>query len=55
MNIILKNLDLDYMRSLIGYVPQEPVLFNESIKWNVEFGRKVDFVDVQRACEKNLC
>ena len=37
--INLKEFDLIYLRSLIGYVPQEPVLFNISIKENVIFGR----------------
>jgi ATP-binding cassette subfamily B (MDR/TAP) protein 1 len=35
----IKSLDLKYWRSLIGYVPQEPVLFNTSIKNNIIFGR----------------
>ena len=32
--------DLEYYRSLIGYVQQEPVLFNKSIKDNIIFGRE---------------
>jgi len=36
----LKNLDLSFYRSLIGYVPQEPVLFNQSIRENIIFGRE---------------
>ena len=32
--------DLKYLRSLIGYVQQEPVLFNSSIKTNIVFGRE---------------
>jgi len=36
----IKNLDLEYLRSLIGYVPQQPVLLNTSIKENIIFGRK---------------
>lgn len=35
----IKDLDLDYWRSLIGFVPQEPVLFNQSIEENIIFGR----------------
>lgn len=38
--IDIKNYDLPYLRSLIGYVQQEPVLFNKSIKENVIFGRQ---------------
>ena len=32
--------DLEYYRSLIGYVQQEPVLFNKSIRDNIIFGRE---------------
>ena len=35
----IKKYDLHYLRSLIGYVQQEPVLFNKSIKENLIFGR----------------
>lgn len=38
--IDIKNYDIQYLRSLIGYVQQEPVLFNKSIKENVIFGRE---------------
>jgi ABC-type multidrug transport system fused ATPase/permease subunit len=38
--IDIKEFDLVYLRSLIGYVPQEPVLFNVSIKENIIFGRE---------------
>ena len=37
--INIKNYDLPYLRSLIGYVQQEPVLFNKPIRDNVIFGR----------------
>jgi ABC-type multidrug transport system fused ATPase/permease subunit len=36
----IKNFDIRYLRSLIGYVQQEPVLFNKSIKDNIIFGRE---------------
>ena len=32
--------DLNYLRSLIGYVQQEPVLFNQPIRDNIIFGRQ---------------
>ena len=32
--------DIKYLRSLIGYVQQEPVLFNKSIRENLIFGRE---------------
>ena len=37
--INIKYYDLPYLRNMIGYVQQEPVLFNKSIKENVIFGR----------------
>ena len=36
----IKNYDLEFYRSLFGYVQQEPVLFNKSIKDNIIFGRE---------------
>lgn len=36
----IKELDVKYYRSLIGYVAQEPVLFNQSIRNNIIFGRE---------------
>ena len=36
----IKKYDLQYLRSLIGYVQQEPVLFNSPIRDNIIFGRK---------------
>lgn len=42
----IKNLDLDFLRSLIGYVPQQPVLLNTTIQDNIIFGRK-DISDEQ--------
>lgn len=34
----LKSLSLDNYRDIIGYVPQEPVLFSDTIEGNVRFG-----------------
>ena len=36
----IQNYDLEFYRSLIGYVQQEPVLFNKSIRDNIIFGRE---------------
>ena len=36
----VKDYDLKYLRSLIGYVQQEPVLFNSPIRNNIIFGRE---------------
>ena len=38
--ININKYDLNYLRDLIGYVQQEPVLFNFSIKDNLIFGRE---------------
>ena len=37
--IEIKKYDLPYLKNLIGYVQQEPVLFIKSIKENIIFGR----------------
>ena len=39
-DIDIKEYDVKYLRTLIGYVQQEPVLFNKSIKENLLFGRE---------------
>ena len=36
----ITNYDLEFYRSLFGYVQQEPVLFNKSIRENIIFGRE---------------
>lgn len=33
----IKKYDIKYLRSLIGYVQKEPVLFNETIRENIIF------------------
>lgn len=38
--INIKEYDLPYLRGCIGYVQQEPVLFNKSIRDNIIFGRE---------------
>ena len=38
--IDIKKYDIGHLRDLIGYVQQEPVLFNFSIKDNLLFGRE---------------
>ncbi len=53
----IKNFDIKYWRSLIGYVPQEPVLFNTTIKENIIFGREnlgggITDTDIKEACKK---
>ena len=60
-NIEIKKYDIKYLRSLIGYVEQEPVLFNKSIKENIIFGRE-KFLEnlgiieelIQQACDESF-
>lgn len=61
-DINVKKYDLEYLRTLIGYVQQEPVLFNRSIKENLIFGRegmmKNEFTEgiddlIKAACEES--
>ena len=52
----ITSLDLKWLRSQIGYVPQEPVLFNTTIADNIRYGalfRDVsneEIVEVAKAC-----
>ena len=57
-DINIKKYDLNNLRDLIGYVQQEPVLFNTSIRDNIIFGRekkleKLGNIDtlIKEACE----
>ena len=59
-NIEIKRYDIQYLRSLIGYVQQEPVLFNKSIRENIIFGREeliksLGNIDelIQSACDES--
>ena len=36
----IRKYDIQYLRNLIGYVEQEPVLFNRTIRENIIFGRE---------------
>ena len=56
----IKKYDVKYLRSLIGYVQQEPVLFNKSIRENLIFGREEQLkqlgdIDelIQKACDES--
>lgn len=42
------------LRSSMGYVPQEPMLFNISIKENILMGRNFSDAQINAACEKAL-
>ena len=57
--IEINRYDIYYLRSFIGYVQQEPVLFNKSIRDNIIFGREeylksIGNIDelIQKACEE---
>ena len=39
-NINIKKYDIEYLRTIIGYVQQEQILLNKSIKDNIIFGRE---------------
>ena len=58
-DVLIDGIDIKYLRSLIGYVQQEPVLFNKSIRDNLIFGREEQIktlgnVDdlIQNACDE---
>jgi ABC-type multidrug transport system fused ATPase/permease subunit len=47
----IKELNISFLRSLIGVVSQEPVLFDTSIKENIRYGRlDVTDVEIRTAC-----
>ena len=57
--IDIKRFEIKYLRSLIGYVQQEPVLFNQSIKDNLIFGREEQLKElgnidelIQNSCDE---
>ena len=59
-DIEIKRYNLQYLRSFIGYVQQEPVLFNKSIRENIIFGREellneIGNIDdlIQKACDES--
>lgn len=41
-NIELKNWDIKALRNRIGYISQEPLLFTDSVKNNIKFGREIE-------------
>jgi len=49
--IPLRELDLHAWRSMIGYVPQELILLNGTVRDNVTLGADVSDADLQRALE----
>jgi ATP-binding cassette subfamily B (MDR/TAP) protein 1 len=50
----IKDLEINYLRNLFGYVPQQPVLLNTSIKENILFGREnITDDDINKAIENS--
>ncbi len=50
--IDIRNFSKDYLRSLIGIVPQEPILFDNTIGYNLAYGKKrVSASEVIRAAK----
>lgn len=51
----VRNVKQDSLRSLIGVVPQDTVLFNNTIKYNIKYGRltasDVDVIAAARAAD----
>ena len=41
----IANLDKSYLRQQIGVVPQEPILFNDTIEYNIRYGKTDATID----------
>lgn len=49
----IRNLNKSTLRSYIGIVPQEPIMFNNTIKFNLAYGRvKVSMKEIRKAAEE---
>jgi len=48
-NINLKKIDLEQYKKHIGFVPQEPFVYNKSIKDNILMNRDLDYEQVEKA------
>ncbi|MGM9947403.1 ABC transporter ATP-binding protein [Floccifex sp.] len=49
--IDIRDMSLEQLHDLIGYVPQKGVLFSGTIESNVKFGNKVDDSQMKDACQ----
>lgn len=47
----IANLTKSHLRSFIGVVPQEPVLFNNSIEFNIGYGKKTSMDKIKQAAK----
>lgn len=50
--IDIRKFNKSYLRSLIGVVPQEPILFNNSIKFNIGYGKGEATIEVIKEAAK---
>ena len=51
----IRTLSLNWLRSIIGYVQQEPILFNATIAENIAYGaneRTVSLEEIQEVAKK---
>lgn len=51
----ITTLNVQWLRSMIGYVQQEPILFDATIAENIAYGisdRQVSFDEIQQAAEQ---
>jgi ABC-type multidrug transport system fused ATPase/permease subunit len=51
----LRTLNLNWLRSIIGFVQQEPILFDRTIRENIAYGidnDQVSFEDIQEAAKQ---
>ncbi|MFB3176125.1 peptidase domain-containing ABC transporter [Staphylococcus pseudintermedius] len=50
-NVSIENLNIENFQNLIGFVPQEPFIFNKSIKNNITMNQEFSIEDVEIAGE----
>jgi len=51
-NINIKDLKKKDLRSLFGIVPQDPIMFNDTIKYNICYGRPdATMAEIEKACK----
>ncbi len=48
----IRQFEKSYLRSLIGVVPQDPILFNESIAYNIGYAAETDDLELIRKAAK---
>ena len=51
----LRTLNISWLRSMIGFVQQEPILFDRTIRENIQYGisdRQVSFQEIEEAARQ---